>query len=206
MRVINCPRCTGKLQVAPDQYLYGATRPCPLCGTLIQLASEHRPLPPHRLRETQSAEPWGIVIGVAAILGIALFCLVLATAFQWSSSSGEAPAAASRATGSALEASLLQWDRDGFKARIRNDSRVAVSRVAFNVRVVESGASTPIIQRVYHLESAVGIEAGQSVDFEVRWQIQDSKAFAMAQRRLTASLEATSLIAADGETPNVNLP
>jgi hypothetical protein len=204
MRVINCPRCSGKLQVAPDQYLYGATRPCPLCGTLIQLASEHRPLPPHRLRGTQSAEPWGAAIFAAAVLGIALLCLVAAAVFQWSGSSGGTSATAGR--GATLSASVLQSDRNGFKARIRNDSGVAVSRVAIDVRVVESGTPTPIIQRVYHLESAVGIEGGNSVDFQVDWETQDSKAFAMAKRRLTTSLEASALTAAGSDSPSPNVP
>lgn len=205
MRVINCPRCSGSLQVAPDQYLFGATRACPLCGTLIQLASEHKPIPYHRLRGKQPTESGGgIEIFTIAVLGIAMLCLLGAAAFRWYAANGGMPVAGSSAGGSGFAATILQVDRNGLKGRIRNNSGVALSRVAVNVRVSETGTPTPIIQRIYHLESAGGFAGGKSVDFQLSWEPADSKAYAMAKGRLTASIEVSAPSDAGG-APNVDL-
>jgi len=205
MRVINCPRCSGSLHVAPDQYLFGATRPCPLCGTLIQLASEHKPIPYHRLQWRLRPDSGGIEIFTIAVLGIAMLCLVGAAAFRWYASNGGMPVTGSSAGGSGFAATVLQMDRNGLKGRIRNNSGVALSRVALNVRVLEKGTSTPIIQRIYHLESAGGFEGGKSVDFQLSWEPADSKAYAMAKGRLTASIEVSAPSGADGAAPNLEL-
>jgi hypothetical protein len=205
MRVIKCPRCSNPLQVAPYSYLFGATRPCPFCGTLIQLLSEHRPLPAHRVQWKEQGEPWGIVICVTALLGVVILCFAVAAALQSSAFSGGSPLAGGPAADSAIATSVIECDRDGLKGRVTNKSGVSLAHVGLIVSIFENGKSTPIIKRVYQLQLASGIERGQSVEFQVLWEPEDRKAYGSAKGRLTASAVATTRMDADGSL-NVDLP
>lgn len=202
MRVISCPKCWGKLQVAPE--VDATTRPCPLCGALIQLPSAHNPIPPHRFRDLQQSEPWFLDGGTATMLAlvmlcgvVVLACLVLVT-FLRSPSTADAPVARSVPV-------EIRNDSQGVRARITNHSGVPLSRVAVTMRVFESGKSKPIISGVYHLGPDGSIARGETVDCLVPWRSEDKRAYARAKGALTITAEVSGLIDANGQALHVDL-
>jgi hypothetical protein len=196
MQVIRCPKCFGQLQVAPEAA--GRTRPCPFCGTAIQLASEHKPIPAHRWRDWQQGEQWFTGGGAANVLGLVMLCAGvllggwMVITFLPSASSG----------GSASARSVpieVQCDSSGIKGRITNNSSIALSGVSVVVRVLEDGRPTPVISGVYHLEPAGGIASGETADCKVFWRDDDRRSYARAKGPLAFKIELSALIRADGE-------
>ena len=204
MRIIGCPNCSARLQVT--RQVAGATRPCPYCRALIQFPSEHNPIPAHRAHSWQQTEP-SVLLVSGATFAVVMFCFVLA-AFVWNASSDGFPSGAAAGgvplplANSGFAGSVpvvLECNHKGLKGQIKNNSGVALSRVAIVVNVFESDNSTPIITCLYHLEPAGSIARGETVDWQIPWRHEDGKVYAKAKGRLAARAEVSSLVGADGQ-------